>query len=84
MFTVEEISRLVEKIRRENGFPESPFRIDEVRYDEEGDKLFIIAHDRTDKSVVIGNSFVIGKLRERLGVKQVTVKPRPGGKTEEA
>jgi len=73
MFTVEEISRLVEKIRRENGFPESPFRIDEVRYDEEGDKLFIIAHDRTDKSVVIGNSFVIGKLRERLGVKQVTV-----------
>ncbi|ASJ14954.1 hypothetical protein [Thermococcus radiotolerans] len=73
MFTVEEISELVGEIRRENGFPESPFRIDEVRYDPEGDKLFIIAHDRTDKSVVIGNSFVIGKLRERLGVKQVTV-----------
>ncbi|QDA32097.1 hypothetical protein FH039_11505 [Thermococcus indicus] len=73
MFTVEEISKLVRDIRRENGFPESPFRIDEVRYDEEGDKLFIIAHDRTDKSVVIGNSFVIGKLRERLGVKQLTV-----------
>ncbi|WP_457752355.1 hypothetical protein [Thermococcus sp.] len=73
MFTVEEISELVREIRRENGFPKSPFRIDEVRYNEEGDKLFIIAHDRTDKSVVIGNSFVIGKLRERLGVKQVTV-----------
>ena len=73
MFTVEGISELVREIRRENGFPESPFRIDEVRYDEEGDKLFIIAHDRTDKSVVIGNSFVIGKLRERLGVRQVTV-----------
>ncbi|NJE29895.1 hypothetical protein E3E38_02365 [Thermococcus sp. 18S1] len=73
MFTVEGISELVMEIRRENGFPESPFRIDEVRYDEEEDKLFIIAHDRTDKSVVIGNSFVIGKLRERLGVRQVTV-----------
>ena len=73
MFTVEGISELVREIRRENGFPESPFRIDEVRYDPEGDKLFIIAHDRTDKSVVIGNSFVIGKLRERLGVRQVTV-----------
>jgi hypothetical protein len=73
MFTVHEISELIREIRRENGFPESPFRIDEVRYDGENDKLFIIAHNRTDKSVVIGNSFVIGKLRERLGVKQVTV-----------
>ncbi|ASI99155.1 hypothetical protein [Thermococcus celer] len=73
MFTVEGIEGLVREIRRENGFPESPFRIDGVRYDEGGDKLFIIAHDRTDKSVIIGNSFVIGKLRERLGVRQVTV-----------
>ncbi len=73
MFTSEAISELVREIRLEHGLPESPFRIDEVRYDPRGDKLFIIAHDRTDKSVVIGNSLVIGKLRERLGVKQVTV-----------
>ncbi len=73
MFTVEEISGLVRWIRQENGFPDSPFRIDEVRYDPEGDKLYIIAHDRTDKSVIIGNSFVIGKLRERLKVRQLTV-----------
>ncbi|MCD6373868.1 MAG: hypothetical protein J7L37_10090 [Thermococcus sp.] len=73
MFTAEEISELVRGIRRENGFPDSPFRIDEVRYDKEGSKLFIIAHDRTDKSVIIGNSLVIGKLRERLGVGQVTI-----------
>ncbi len=73
MFTVDEISELVREIRRENGFPNSPFRIDDVRYDSEGDKLFIIAHDRTDKSVIIGNSFVIGKLRERLKVRQLTV-----------
>ncbi|WP_297437685.1 hypothetical protein [Thermococcus sp.] len=73
MFTVEGISELVMEIRRENGFPDTPFRIDEIRYEEEGDKLFIIAHDRTDKSVIIGNSFVIGKLRESLGVRQVTV-----------
>ncbi|WP_297514267.1 hypothetical protein [Thermococcus sp.] len=73
MFTPEAISELVREIRLEHGLPESPFRIDEVRYDPRGNKLFIIAHDRTDKSVVIGNSLVIGKLRERLGVKQVTV-----------
>ena len=71
MFTPEAISELVREIRLEHGLPESPFRIDEVRY--ANGKLFIIAHDRTDKSVVIGNSLVIGKLRERLGVKQVTV-----------
>ncbi len=73
MFTVDEISKLVMGIRKKNGFPNSPFKIDEVRYDEESDKLFIIAHDRTDKSVIIGNSFVIGRLRERLGIKQLTV-----------
>ncbi len=92
MFTVEGgIEGLVREIRRENGFPESPFRIDGgVRYDEGGDKLFIIAHDRTDKSVIIGNSFVIGKLRERLGVRQVTVysnldlEMKGGRKLEEA
>ncbi len=73
MFTVDGIQELVRQVRREHNLPESPFRIDEVRYDKENDKLFIIAHDRTDKSVVIGNSLVIGKLRERLKVKQVTV-----------
>ncbi|WP_029551037.1 hypothetical protein [Thermococcus zilligii] len=73
MFAVEEIQELVRQIREEHGFPDSPFRIDEVRYDEGGDKLFIIAHDRTDKSALIGNGLVIGKLRERLGVNQVTV-----------
>lgn len=70
---VREIERLVREIRHEHRLPDSPFRIDEVRYDEKNDKLFIIAHDRTDKSVIIGNSLVIGKLRERLGVGQVTV-----------
>jgi len=73
MWSRERLEELVREIRLEHGLPESPFRIDEVRYDPKGDKLFIIAHDRTDKSVVIGNSLVIGKLRERLGVKQVTV-----------
>ena len=70
---VEVIAEIVREIRSEHGLPDSPFRIDEVRYDEKNDKLFIIAHDRTDKSVIIGNSLVIGKLREKLGVKQVTV-----------
>ena len=69
--TVEDVSKLVREIRLEHGLSDSPFRIDEVRYAD--GKLFIIAHDRTDKSVIIGNSLVIGKLRERLGVRQVTV-----------
>ncbi|NJF25232.1 hypothetical protein [Thermococcus sp. Bubb.Bath] len=71
--TSELIENLVREIRRDNGFPDSPFRIDEIRYDEGNNKLFIIAHDRTDKSVLIGNSFVIGKLRGQLGIRQVTV-----------
>ncbi|NJE26053.1 hypothetical protein E3E22_05350 [Thermococcus sp. MV5] len=73
MFTKEEIAERINRIRKDNGFPIVPFVIDEVRYDEEGDKLFIIAKDRSDKSAIIGNSFVIGKLREELGIKQVTV-----------
>lgn len=73
MFTIEEISERINRIRKENGFPIVPFVIDEIRYDREGDKLFIIARDRSDKSAIIGNSFVIGKLKEELGVKQVTV-----------
>lgn len=73
MFSKEEIAERINRIREDNGFPTVPFVIDEVRYDEEGDKLFIIAKDRSDKSAIIGNSFVIGKLREELGIKQVTV-----------
>jgi len=73
MFSKEEIAERINRIREDNGFPTVPFVIDEVRYDEEEDKLFIIAKDRSDKSAIIGNSFVIGKLREELGIKQVTV-----------
>ncbi|AMM53336.1 hypothetical protein [Pyrococcus kukulkanii] len=73
MFSKEEIEELVIQIRREHGLPVTPFEIDEVRYDREEDKLFIIAHDRTDKSVIIGSSLVIGKLKEILGVKMVSV-----------
>ncbi|CAB50436.1 hypothetical protein [Pyrococcus abyssi] len=73
MITPEEIAELVVQIRREHGLPVSPFEIDEIRYDKEEGKLFIIAHDRTDKSVIIGSSLVIGKLREALGVKLVSV-----------
>jgi len=73
LITPEEVKELVIKIRREHGLPITPFEIDEVRYDKEGEKLFIIAHDRTDKSVVIGSSLVIGKLKEELKVKLVSV-----------
>ncbi|AFK22163.1 hypothetical protein [Pyrococcus sp. ST04] len=73
MITPEEVKELVIEIRKEHGLPISPFEIDEIRFDEEEEKLFIIAHDRTDKSVIIGSSLVIGKLKEMLGVKLVSV-----------
>ena len=56
MFSKEEIAERINRIREDNGFPTVPFVIDEVRYDEEEDKLFIIAKDRSDKSAIIGNS----------------------------
>jgi len=73
MFTINEIEKKIMRIRKENAFPLVPFVIDEIRYEKEGDKLFIITRDRSDKSAIIGNSFVIGKLKEELGVKQITV-----------
>jgi len=73
MFTKEFIAEKVREIRKRYGFEDVHFSIDEVIYDSEDDKLFIIARDRSDKSAIIGNSFVIGKLREKIGAKQVTV-----------
>ncbi|HDD31868.1 MAG TPA: hypothetical protein ENF72_04560, partial [Thermococcus litoralis] len=67
MFTINEIEKKIMRIRKENAFPLVPFVIDEIRYEKEGDKLFIITRDRSDKSAIIGNSFVIGKLKEELG-----------------
>lgn len=73
MFTPEELKREIESIRRENGFEVVPFVIEDVIYDEREDRLFIIGQDRADKSAIIGNSFVVGKLKQKLGVKQITV-----------
>ncbi|WP_456398692.1 hypothetical protein [Palaeococcus sp. (in: euryarchaeotes)] len=73
MFAPEELKREIERIRRENGFEVVPFVIEDVIYDESEGRLFIIGQDRADKSAIIGNSFVIGKLKEKLGVKQITV-----------
>ncbi|AEC52062.1 hypothetical protein PNA2_1146 [Pyrococcus sp. NA2] len=69
--SVEEVKELVVKIRKEHGLPLTPFEVDEVRCDE--GKVFIIAHDRADKSVIIGSSLVIGKLRETIEADLVSV-----------
>ncbi|AIF68696.1 hypothetical protein PAP_01270 [Palaeococcus pacificus DY20341] len=73
MFNIEDVREVIDRIREENGFEKVPYVIEELIYDEENDRLFIIGQDRTDKSAIIGNSFVIGKLKEALGVKQITV-----------
>lgn len=73
MFTIDEITALIEEIRREYGFESVPFTIEELIYDKKSDRLFIIAQDRPDKSAVIGNGLIVGKLREKLGIKLITV-----------
>lgn len=65
------IENIVKEIREKHGLPNSPFRINEIRISQ--GKLYIIVRDRTDKSVVIGNSLVVGKLQQKLGVKRITV-----------
>ncbi|WP_048149762.1 hypothetical protein [Palaeococcus ferrophilus] len=73
MFTPERIAEEIIKIRRENGFDIVPFVVEDVIYEEEAKRLYIIGQDRADKSAIIGNSFVVGKLKERLGVERITV-----------
>lgn len=73
VFTPEEITEEIIAIRRENGFDIVPFVIEDVIYEAEKGRLYIIGQDRADKSAIIGNSFVVGKLKERLGVERITV-----------
>lgn len=72
MYTKEELIEEIMTIREEIGHEEVIPQIKEVHYD--NDELTIITPDRPDKSIIIGKGgWVVGKLREKLGVNQVHI-----------
>ena len=73
-FTKNELITIIEEIRAEIGHQESELNIKELIFDSKNNELLIITPDRPDKSAVIGKGgWVVGKLRERLGIKKIHV-----------
>jgi uncharacterized protein len=65
---------LISKIRRDIGHKEVEVDISDIIFDEESGTLLIITPDRPEKSVVIGKGgWVVGRLREELGVNSIHV-----------
>ncbi len=72
MYSKEEIIKEIINIRKEIGHDDVEPEIKELHY--ENDELTIIAPDRPEKSIIIGKGgWVVGKLREKLGVKSIHV-----------
>jgi uncharacterized protein len=68
------ISRIRDEIGHENIKPD----IQDVIFNEDTGKLLIITSDRPDKSTVIGKGgWVVGRLREEMGLEQVHVEAYP-------
>lgn|GEM_PF-149025 len=65
---------LISKIRRDIGHKEVEVAISDIIFDEELGTLLIITPDRPEKSVIIGKGgWVVGRLREELGVNSIHV-----------
>jgi uncharacterized protein len=65
---------LIYKIRKDIGHKEVEVDISDIIFDEESGTLLIITPDRPEKSVVIGKGgWVVGRLREELGVNSIHV-----------
>ena len=72
MYTKEFILEKVNAIRAEIGHEKVNISIEEIYL--EGDELWIITEDRSDKSAIIGKGgWVVGKLRENLDLESVHV-----------
>jgi len=70
----DELAEMIRDIRKIIGHGDSDIRIVDVIFNEKRDILLIIAPDRSDKSAIIGKGgWVVGKLREKLGVGRVHV-----------
>jgi uncharacterized protein len=65
---------LISNIRREIGHKEVKVEISNLFFDEKEGNLLIITPDRPEKSVVIGKGgWVVGRLREELGLNSIHV-----------
>ena len=74
MYSKEFILGEVNQIRDEIGHDEVKIFIEEIYYDEDTNELWIITEDRPDKSAIIGKGgWVVGKLREKLGLESIHV-----------
>lgn len=70
----EQIQKKIEDLRKEIGHEEAEVNIKEIIYIPAEEKLIIITPDRPDKSAVIGKGgWVVGRLKESLGVKNIHV-----------
>ena len=69
-----ELTSLISKIRRDIGHKEVEVDISNLFFDEYEGNLLIITPDRPEKSVIIGKGgWVVGRLREELGVNSIHV-----------
>jgi len=69
-----DLKSLIAKVRRDIGHKDMEVDIQETFFDEQSGTLFIITPDRPEKSVVIGKGgWVVGRLREELGVNSIHV-----------
>ena len=74
MYTEEFILDEVNKIREEIGHDNVNIFIEEMHFNENTNELWIITEDRPDKSAIIGKGgWVVGKLREKLGLESIHV-----------
>ncbi len=72
MYTKESILDEINEIRAEIGHEDVNISIEEIYY--KNNELWIITEDRPDKSAIIGKGgWVVGKLREKLGLESIHV-----------
>jgi len=69
-----DLTSLISKIRRDIGHKDVDVNISDIIFDEGAGSLLIITPDRPEKSVIIGKGgWVVGRLREELGVNSIHV-----------
>ena len=73
-FDKSELKRMISAIRCEIGHKQVDVDIEDVFFNQDTQVLIIIAPDRTAKSTIIGKGgWVVGRLKEELGVRSVHV-----------
>ena len=72
MYSKDFLLKEINSIRGEIGHDEVNISIEEIYF--ENNELWIITEDRPDKSAIIGKGgWVVGKLREKLGLESIHV-----------